>query len=225
MTTSACGCTTEATPFGIRSVAKCRNHAAKFREPSELTLAYYEELGSLKNGEPVTANYVAEFLDGFGPVPIPTDSRLCAELGCGISPYVDLLQSAGWVYKGYDASPAAVAWLQTRYCAEAAEVADIQNPPLNGPLGLVLSAHAFEHIPDPSAAAAAVYTALEPGGYLLLLVPDDSDLCNPDHLWFWNRVTLKRLLLSRGFSVERLEMRRRVAHENFIYCVARKPND
>jgi len=76
---------------------------------------------------------------------------------------------------------------------------------------------------DAPAAVKKMANHLMPGGMLYILVPDDTDLTNPDHLWFFNRVSLARVMALAGLEVESIVLRQRVPHEQFIYCKAKKP--
>ena len=58
------------------------------------------------------------------------------------------------------------------------------------------------------------------GGRLVVLVPDDRDLTNPDHLWFFNVDGLQKMITAAGFTVTEIHQKSIVKHEDFIFCTA-----
>ena len=80
--------------------------------------------------------------------------------------------------------------------------------------------------PCPSAKAEMIRKMaayLDHGGELWIIVPDDSDPVNPDHLWFFTEATLRSTIEAAGLEVVRMAKRKYIERENFIYCRARKP--
>lgn len=88
---------------------------------------------------------------------------------------------------------------------------------------VVLAAHVLEHVPDASSTLAKFNQVLLPGGALYLVIPDDQDLMNQDHNWFFTVASLVTMLAEYGFVVERCSTEKIVPQEDFIYCLARKP--
>jgi len=217
-----CGCEIEFDPASgvLRSVAKCGKHQP--RDPATLDAAYYAEFGLIKDGRPVPSNHVAEMTDALGPFDPPRHNATALEIGCGVSPYVRDIQRAGWHYTGLDVSPWAAQWVSSAYgVVVTCGLWETWQPP--APVGMILAAHSLEHMADAPDALAKMADALAPGGVLYLLVPDDSDPANPDHLWFFTEATLRQSVEAAGLFVEKSAMRRIVKHENFLYVKARKP--
>lgn len=213
----SCGCTVAPDPASgvLRSLTKCASHCRAYRDPATLDEAYYRELGVF--GE--TA-HLPEILEALGPFPAASGTRQAIEIGCGCSPYVGAIKAAGWRYTGIDSSPFAARWTAQRW-----SVGTITGPftSLPGPCGLILAAHVVEHLDDAPGSIVAMAAVMEPGGELWIVVPDDSDLANPDHLWFFSEATLRRTIEAAGLKVTRLCSFRRIERENFIYCRAAKP--
>lgn len=214
-----CGCVVEPCPSSgvLRSVTKCAAHRRAYRDPATLDERYYRDLGVF--GE--TA-HLAELLEALGPFPAASGDRQALEIGCGCSPYAGAIKAAGWRYVGIDASPWAAEWTRDRWgvstLAEPLESFDFLQP-----CGLILAAHVLEHLDDAPGEVRKLARALAPGGELWVIVPDDSDLCNPDHLWFFTEATLRATVEAAGLSVVGLSVFRRVRHERFIYCRAVRP--
>jgi 2-polyprenyl-3-methyl-5-hydroxy-6-metoxy-1,4-benzoquinol methylase len=227
-----CGCVNAPhAPSGVlRSVEKCNKHKARQRRPETLERAYYEELGLLKGETP----HVAQLVEALGVLPRARPDSHALEIGCGASPYVGALVEAGYRpgynYAGIDPSRWAAQWMQETYGLPvlAAPVeswweTDFGRETIRPHWDLILAAHVIEHLADAPLALHKLAERLSPNGELWLVVPDDSDPRNPDHLWFFDLTTLRLCLESAGLVVERMAVRKYVKYENFIYCRARKP--
>ena len=81
----------------------------------------------------------------------------------------------------------------------------------------------LEHFDDAPKMLQKMYTTLKPGGYLYLLIPDDSDLGNPDHFWFFKESTIVQWFQEVGFVGIKSISEQVVIYEKFIYVVGRKP--
>lgn len=215
--------TDEESRYGITiSVGKCDSHRAIQENPSILGERYYSSLGSFMEPHP----HVTEFIDAFGDIdPVPYRNSLAMEIGAGVSNYVRFIKQSGYRYLAIEPSSWAANWLRETHSVPVLEctldqidaIDSLEQP------SLILSAHSLEHVPDAIAALRSIYRMLAETGVLYLIVPDDSDLTNPDHYTFFNQSSLRRALEGTGFSVERLEIRRHVKNEGFLYAKARKP--
>jgi predicted TPR repeat methyltransferase len=219
-----CGCVNEVhEPSGVlQCVRKCDHHMARYRDPATIGEAYYAELATLDGSELMNTAHVAELTEALGSIPSANGPGLALEIGCGVSPYVGAIRAVGWSYEGLDASMWAVAWTSAHWGVPVScglwEAWQSSHR-----YGLILAAHVLEHTVDAPAALAKMAGSLESGGTLLVVVPDDSDPVNPDHVWFFDLSTLRACAESAGLFVDRLEIRRIVERENFIYLKARKP--
>jgi SAM-dependent methyltransferase len=221
----ACGCTVAATPPSgvLRSVSKCRSHRAGARDPAGLGAAYYATCGLIDGeGRRLRTAHVAELTEALGPFPA-REGGAALEVGCGVSPYVEAIRGAGYDYHAVEPCGWAADWMEERYgwCVIRARFEAMPG----GPPGfdLILAAHSLEHMPDAPGAIQKCAGLLRPGGELWVVVPDDSDLFNADHLYYFTPETLAGCVAGAGLTVEALEVRRYVAHERFIYAKASKP--
>ncbi len=217
--TCACRAEIDSASGVLRSVAKCSKHAVMRRDPATLDEAYYRELGALDPANPPP--HVEELTEALGPLPRVWPRKEALEIGAGASHYVKAIRRAGFCYTAIDPSEWAVGWLCDTYNANAlwGTIEDVE-----GQFDLILAAHVLEHLEDAPAGIVRCAELLAPGGELWVIVPDDSDLCNPDHLYFFDQNTLRRCIERAGLTVLKMAMRRRVERENFIYCRAQKPD-
>lgn len=221
-----CGCinTVDETYGIVRCVSKCSAHVAWLRNHPSSGEVYYRHLAVLDDqGAVKSDHYIAELVDAIGPFPVADPALpLAVEVGCGVSPYAAWLQSLGYTYTGIELDSWAAAKTQQLYQATVYNQCFTTFSYQPGSYGLILMAHCLEHMAEAPEAADKAYDMLGKGGYLAIIVPDDSDLTNPDHWWFFTPVTLPKLLIHTGFTVRCCSVRKRVAHENFIYCLAVK---
>jgi SAM-dependent methyltransferase len=220
-----CGCRNELhEPTGaFHCIAKCPKHRARHRDPVTLDEAYYTELGVLKDGKLAETRHVAELVEALGPLPMAPSQGIVLEVGCGMSPYLPALRKAGWAYTGIDAFFWAAEEMRRRYGGGTAYQGEFEDLTEDATCDLILAAHSFEHMSDAPGAIVKCARLLNPGGELWIVVPDDSDPVNPDHLWFFSPASLRKTVELAGLEVLALETRRIVKHENFIYVRAVKP--
>lgn len=234
-----CGCVNDFDDrCGVqKSILKCDHHKSMQREIGDLGESYYQELGSASGTPP----HVAEFEECFGNVePANPDRPFALEIGAGASHYVPMIADAGWLYCVCEPSRWARKWLVDNYWHLGVHVTnstwenfrkdDCVLGDRGGTCGerwqygMILSARSLEHMSDAPSALQKMANFLTPGGVLYIIVPDDTDCVNPDHYWFFNAETLGCSVRSTGLTIESMQVRKRVEHENFIYCKARKPH-
>lgn len=130
--------------------------------------------------------------------------------------YGHFLAVAGEVYRarGFDISPAAVAWSRDRFGVDN-RVASIYALPaeLAGPFDAIVSFDVIEHVDDPRRALRSMHDALQPGGLMFLTTPDAGSVVarllgarwhylDPiQHIVLFNRRNLAQLLDETGFEV------------------------
>lgn len=224
MITYDCGCINETDLSSgiICSVSKCEFHRSHARDPASLGETYYRELANLDgSGDLMNSTHLEEMVEALGPFPLATGECLALEIGCGISPYVCAIQVAGWQYFAIDCSPWVSIWMRDHW-GVAIMTGSWESCNAPSYFGLILCAHALEHMADAPSALEKMARALEPGGELWIVVPDDSDPTNPDHLWFFDEHTLRSAVASTGLTILRLEVRSIVPREKFIFVRARK---
>lgn len=220
-----CGCvnTIDDRCGAVRSVLKCDHHKSLQRETGELGEEYYRGLGALDAD--AQKRYRHQFEDGLGLVPEAMGPMSVLEIGAGASSYRPLFKN--WQYSACEPSQWACGWLHEHYPGIAVWCGDWgtmyeSNVRFQMKYDAILCAHALEHMADAPTALVQMAECLEPGGVLYILIPDgDDDQINPDHLFFFNRLSLARAVEAAGLTIERVEVRKYVPHEHFIYMTAR----
>jgi SAM-dependent methyltransferase len=205
----------------LKAVSKCDFHVAALKQELGDESAHYHRLGAIDN----PGTYWPEFEAVLGPVPPGNGAVL--EIGCGTSPYAEKFLQLGYRYVGLDTSPFVVDWMQNKFGrdkivmgstnwdkADASAAANTYD--------IVLAAHCVEHFKNAPHGVKKMAQVTKPGGTVYIIVPNDEDLCNPDHLWFFNEETLRKTVEAAGLMVQRLGSQQIVPHEMFMYCKAAK---
>lgn len=222
-----CGCANEIHESSgvLQSVSKCAKHLRAMRDPSALGREYYEELGTIADKKLKELPHVAQLVDALGELPRArkaTPTPWALEIGCGTSPYADAIKKNGYVYWGIDSSKWVSGWMLETYKVHV-HTGDFETAKFSHrSYDLILCAHAFEHMLLAPSAIHKAASLLVPGGQLWVIVPDDSDPLNADHLWFFTEATLRATIERAGLVVDRLVSRKHIERENFIYARASK---
>lgn len=153
------------------------------------------------------------------------------DAGCGPGFFVQAAVQAGFVAAGVEVSESAVQYARDELSQQVwqghVRPADLRG----GPYDVVTLWDVIEHLPDPAAALAAVARVLPLGGLLALSTGDLSSLAArlsgrhwhlftlPEHLWFFTRDSLRRLLRRCGF--EPVDWRCEVGWYTLRYLVER----
>jgi len=223
--TLPCGCTVFTDPeWGVtRSYQKCAYHKS---ESGHSGLKHHEEMGAIKDGVVQHELYEKELMEC---VDIPWGMGWnVLEIGCGVGAYIPMFTGRAYAYHGLEPDGEVADFVSRKFKVLVSECR-YEDLPLKSPYtkevfyDLIFCAHAFEHMEDSPGMMAKAFSQLKPGGRLVLIVPNDDDLCNPDHLWMWNETTLRSALMRIGFHDIRMAVRQRVKHEKFIYTCASKP--
>lgn len=218
--TGQCGCVTGRDPETgvIRAYSKCFFHVKELLKEHVQEAKHYKSLGALDHPEA----YLHEFEKYLGEIPLGAGRFL--EIGAGTSPYVELIRSRGYHYTAIEPSPFAANWLHYEHQSSITVLeANWSDVKLDEKASHVLAAHSLEHMEHAPQAIRKISDNLTPGGLCFIVVPNDDDLYNPDHWWFFNEESLTKTIERSGLELLRLTKAKIIDREHFLYCVARKP--
>lgn len=214
-----CGCILETHSTGAKkNIYRCPEHVEWLRARGPLDRSYYELHGVFQSDPP----HAREFLEAFGSLAPANGTAL--EIGCGISPYVEVLTGAGYRYVGLDPSPWAAEYMRDVPGVFEVLCRTVEDDTIPA-ADLILAAHSLEHVADAPVVLAEIAASLTPGGKLYLIVPDDTDSMNPDHVWFFSPDSLERMVHDAGLVVDSVKAFQRVEKEKFIYLAAHRVDD
>jgi SAM-dependent methyltransferase len=222
----SCGCCIEKNPEWkiTQCTFKCNFHE-EYSKNQPQGEDYYKMLGALDQyGNSQTESYLKELYETVGPFPYTKRNELALEIGGGASPYIQAIKDAGYEYIGVECDPWAVKWARRTHGVKVFKEAFPKKSWVKEreKFSLILAAHSIEHMTNAPSALQEIYRLLKKKGYTYIVIPDDSDLTNPDHYWFFNCESLGRVLSTIGFKDIHFGIRQLVDREKFIYCVARK---
>lgn len=135
------------------------------------------------------------------------------EIGCGTGVFLDEARAAGWQAAGLEVSPYAAAAARQRGLDVQAVGIEQLAPDCAGTCDCVVMWDVIEHLRDPAGALRAAVRLLRPGGVLALSTGDLGSWCArlsgsrwhlfnlPEHLFFFTRPSLARLVSAAGAQV------------------------
>ena len=152
----------------------------------------------------------ADRLDAFRPGSGPP--RLL-DVGCGYGGFVSLMRDRGWDAEGVDPSPTTVAAASAKGLPVRLGTLD-EFPRSGAAYRAITMFYVLEHLFDPISALRKVFGLLEPGGTLLVRVPDTTPIVRllspfglgdelydpPFHLFDFPTRVLARMLAVAGFG-------------------------
>lgn len=136
------------------------------------------------------------------------------DVGCATGALLEELRGRAWETAGIELCGPSAAWARERRSLDIFE-GDIADAPWqDGRFDVVHASHLIEHLRDPGVFVREARRLLVPGGVLLVTTPNvdgfQSRLFGSrwrsaifDHLTLFSKRTLRALLESEGFSVER----------------------
>ena len=185
----------------------------------------YDDYGGL---EPVLR---LNFARRLARIPRPEGRARLLDLGAAFGFAVDEARAAGWAAFGLEISREAAARAGAASAGRIAVGSVLRAPFASASFDAVTLWDVLEHLADPHLAMAEAARLLRPGGRLVLSTGDAGSLAArlsgarwhlytiPEHLFFYSRESLRRLLRRHGFEVE--EMHAETSYYDLGYLVER----
>jgi 2-polyprenyl-3-methyl-5-hydroxy-6-metoxy-1,4-benzoquinol methylase len=135
------------------------------------------------------------------------------EVGCAYGYFLDVAREAGYDTVGLEICKDAVASCQSRGLNVHAGIVTPKFLEAHGPFDAVAMLDVIEHLPEPAETIAALSESLKPGGLMAITTGNWSSLLSsvtrsrwrlmtpPQHLYFYSRSTLSKLLANHGLKV------------------------
>lgn len=144
--------------------------------------------------------------------PRTSASARLLDVGSGLGDLVAAAQHEGWEALGIERNPHAVALANQWVPGRTVEGVLEGGAGIEGPFEAVTCLEVIEHLRRPDASLRLLFHALRPGGRLLLTTPDAGSWrarwmgprwyhIHRDHLWYFDRPSLGRLVTDAGFEV------------------------
>jgi SAM-dependent methyltransferase len=180
--------------------------------------AYWEDegvtgYGGYGDAEASKRHHFESLLDQLAAARPPGD---LLEVGSAYGYFLDEARRRGWRVRGIEPSDHARAQARERFGLDVVESALADLPPEPESQDAIVMWDVIEHLPDPRRTLEAAHSRLRPGGVLALSTGDigsaaariqgrDWSLMTPPwHQFYFSRSTIRRLLESLGFRVERI---------------------
>lgn len=134
------------------------------------------------------------------------------EVGCGLGNFLMEARDAGFDIQGIDFSASAVAIANQTLGEEIARTGRLEDSNIpDGSLDMVILADVIEHVRDPALFMNRVHRIMKPGGVVFIATPSLDSLSarlmgrfwvefKPEHLFYFDKSTIARLLGQAGFG-------------------------
>ena len=144
------------------------------------------------------------------------------EIGSGTGRLVPLFLRLGVNYVGIETNPWACKYVANSYFVPVIErhFEDIEVD--DNCFDYVVCIHTLEHLKKADFAFEKMARILKPGGIMFIEIPDDTDLYNPDHFWFFNESVLTGWAEKIGLKKIGFLKQKIVERENFLYFLFEK---
>ena len=143
------------------------------------------------------------------------------EIGAGIGNFAPLFMSRGYRYEALEPDYWASKYIRGAYCCAVHNII-FERFTEDLRWDAIIASHVLEHFDDAPGMLMKMFRILKDEGYFYLVIPDDSDLGNPDHKWFFSEPSICYWLEEVGFQNLNITSRQVVTWEKFIYIVAQK---
>ena len=160
------------------------------------------------------SNHRLTFRNRLKYLPKPVQSSRLLDVGAATGFFVEQARLNGWEAVGIEPSTWASEYARSVLGQPVVTGTLSEASFAYGSFDLVTMWEVIEHLPNPRATVQGLASLLKPGGYLALTTPDAGSLVArlaghrwlgwrkvPEHLFFFDRHTLTRLLSSAGFEV------------------------
>jgi 2-polyprenyl-3-methyl-5-hydroxy-6-metoxy-1,4-benzoquinol methylase len=212
----------------LESTAAVYAHRAYFENPefydvSQGNLYGYKDYIAERLNKLRVYRPIAEFLrDRHCGVPDKTRNRgarpRLLDVGCGLGYFLDVAQDVGFEVSGVEFNPEAVQLIHEKYAFEVhrGSIETASLPPNH--YDVITMFDVIEHLHDPFTAVRKMYELVRPGGGVAISTMDSESFTSRllgkwledfrrtrEHLFFFSRETLTKILEDQGFQVYRID--------------------
>jgi SAM-dependent methyltransferase len=150
------------------------------------------------------------------------------EIGCGTGELLAQAQEQGFRVRGIEFSPSSAAKANRRLGGPIVEAGTVESTKVQpGSFDVVIGCDVLEHVRNPQAFLASVHAFLKPGGIVFLITPSIDSWSRKllgrhwmeyktEHLFYFSRRSLVRLLEATGFREVSLASNRKVLSLDYV---------
>ena len=137
------------------------------------------------------------------------------DIGCATGCLLATLRDRGWETTGVEINGCQAEYARSKRRLDVREAPLEENHFPAAHFSVVLASHLIEHLNDPAALLEEVYRILVPGGYFFVTTPNINGFQARlfkgswrsaifDHLYLFSVKTLSKLLIEKGFVIEKI---------------------
>jgi 2-polyprenyl-3-methyl-5-hydroxy-6-metoxy-1,4-benzoquinol methylase len=151
------------------------------------------------------------------------------DVGCGLGYFLDAAQDVGFDVAGVEFNPGAVRAMREKYAFKVYEGGLDAVPASEAPFDVMTMFDVIEHLHDPFGDLHRIHQLLRPGGGLVITTMDSESFTSRllgkrvedfrrirEHIYFFSRETLTKVLESCGFRVYKIASRGHTFELSFL---------
>jgi 2-polyprenyl-3-methyl-5-hydroxy-6-metoxy-1,4-benzoquinol methylase len=191
----------------------CQTVLRNPRLPDDYRIQIYEEkvLSHDQKGlDPVSQTHYYHMLQTLKALVPDNALRRLLDFGCGAGGFLVEARDAGFDVVGLEVNKDLASAVADQYGIRVFQGLITDAAFENETFNFIISSQVFEHLLDPKTTLQSLISHLEPGGVILIEVPNLSHIrerfkkgstMDDSHLFYFNRYSLSKLLTSTGFQI------------------------
>lgn len=210
----------------IHKTRRCELHDLSAFDYNDFHYFWRKEICNFKNGIPLNKQFEEEHLQALKEMKINLKSlgKTVLEVGPGIGRLVPMFLKANFEYECVEISGWAAGYIENAYNVKVYNRGiEGFNPPKK--YDLVACIHTLEHLDEADKIFEQLKDLAKAGGYIFLAIPDNSDLYNPDHWWFFDECVLRNWCQAAGLKEICILKKKGNERENFLYFLMQKEGE
>lgn len=203
----------------IRKTGMCQFHADHALGYSGAAYFTRPDIGNFSGMIPQNRAQAEEFIAAESKMHVPLAEGSIIEIGAGIGRLIPILLPRAVSYLAVEPNPWAAEYIRQAYGPAAEVFLGTWEQAIGAGADTILAVHCLEHLRDADTQFVRMAESAEKR--LTILVPDATDLHNPDHWWFFSAETLEQWFRAAGLRHVRHAVQK-AAKENYIWMTGEK---
>jgi len=213
----------------IKKINVCDFHKDHLNSYDDKNYFLDEKNGMFKDNIPLNKLSCEEHIEAFSKVGLTTDileDKSVLEVGAGIGRIIPLLNKYVGYYFCVEPNKWACDYIENSHYIVPFNntFEEFYSSHLIGKdfFDIVFCIHTLEHFKDADKVFEQLIDLIDVNGYLFIEVPDNRDLYNPDHYWFFDESVLRHWASLNNLEEIGCYRKSIIEKEDFIYFLWRK---
>lgn len=206
----------------LQKASICKHHGSQTTHIPERRY-YAQQIGCItEEGIPLNRQYIREMQAALASMRVKLPVGRVLEIGMGSGRLIPWFLRHQYAYEGLDVSDWACDYVREcfdvmTHCERFMDWQCAFNS-----FDLIACFHSLEHMKDAEDCFIKISDLLKPGGGFLYCGPAGTDLCNPDHVWYWPEAALRNWLSGANLKTVSTCTALITPHEATLYAYSEK---